>query len=1023
MTPEQLESLVLHSDKTSKLQAAFAALSEKERKALSTSAGRLRNQICRGKANDDASDELKQYLKKRGTNHWNSSVYNNATIAVFALCPVSQLKKNDIFVWNNGDVLQQVILDRKPDWLDDWLEYDLAREFPTTGFSMLRSWIRAGICRKPSSVGYVRKFAGELMALQHRKDLPPNPPISERLLAEPDMLEDVWQLFEVENQAFNTESWLTSNAPANYETWPEALIKLSNNGHLDRQRLLDSSLHGLLLDIKQNQLAGFHKFHVKLTPNREELLARQSDYLALLSHPVGHVVKFALGIAGQMEKLRILDADTFLAEVTAVFMHEVKGNAIAALKLIHRIIKKQPEYVAAGLTAAIEGLKHANIDVQTAGLDVLEGNQSGMTDNHRKALENSLNFVAAASKPGISNLLGDDIAPTAEIPADEDVGRQALEQVLASLTVHEKKALGLDGVAPDNSPGFLPPIAPDILQHRLLPTLEPVQAIVDLDDLIITVSHAVEVVDDSELVERILDGISRLCDQRPDDFNDRVAPLLNRLQSGGGLATQNGIAGGYGGIRLVLADLLLTWLTGKFYKTPDSQYFSQSDTLVPMVTRVRDITLRVLRQQPQQLIGTPTHAGGWIDPVIWTERIISCEQNRVAFDRMDFCLSFLRLTPDNRQQARAQLPRLSGKVKRVVDFALGGDVAPEPEERKDYDIWIAAARGRDPNANWAETFQSLKLKDAWPDSVTPAIYHWKAYTAKRNGYKLPGMDIEIASQAQASQPQDRGASTVNSLIGKLGKVLDLHTATDWERLPSVALNKRSVLKYSWAADINTTWIAQWLACQWPLKPEPVYLQGVDQMVRRIDMDSSNWEPCHGFFHGLFERRRPWQEPAHLLLCTGLAGKNADTRGLAIDALIEGIEYGHADVKLLADILTRLSDGGWLKLNRLSENLLQVAQVSGVHAWAMSELIQGWCLHSSLQQNNIARMLEVLLEVQAMIKQPLHDNCLSALAALTGSSKAAKLAKQLRELQYTDPAFMEDLKRRAITTRVAHYRTD
>jgi hypothetical protein len=38
---------------------------------------------------------------------------------------------------------------------------------------------------------------------------------------------------------------------------------------------------------------------------------------------------------------------------------------------------------------------------------------------------------------------------------------------------------------------------------------------------------------------------------------------------------------------------------------------------------------------------------------------------------------------------------------------------------------------------------------------------------------------------------------------------------------------------------------------------------------------------------LFQRNRPWDEPAHLLLCLGLLAKEVDVRDLAIDALIDG----------------------------------------------------------------------------------------------------------------------------------------
>ena len=77
---------------------------------------------------------------------------------------------------------------------------------------------------------------------------------------------------------------------------------------------------------------------------------------------------------------------------------------------------------------------------------------------------------------------------------------------------------------------FVPPLCFDPMTLPVLSGLERVEPIESVEGLIDAVAHATEQVDSAIEVERILDGISRLCDQKPDDFDRRVAPLIRRIE-------------------------------------------------------------------------------------------------------------------------------------------------------------------------------------------------------------------------------------------------------------------------------------------------------------------------------------------------------------------------------------------------------------------------------------------------------------------------------------------------------------
>lgn len=89
---------------------------------------------------------------------------------------------------------------------------------------------------------------------------------------------------------------------------------------------------------------------------------------------------------------------------------------------------------------------------------------------------------------------------------------------------------------------------------------------------------------------------------------------------------------------------------------------------------------------------------------------------------------------------------------------------------------------------------------------------------------------------------------------------------------------------------------------------------------------------------MFQPERPWGEIGHLLLCIGLIGKDADARGLAVDALIEGINARLFDPALFAATIVQLARGEWVKSNRLGEALILVVPLSPLHAAVVSDAL-------------------------------------------------------------------------------------
>ena len=238
MTPAELEELVMSGD-PEKLAEAVAPLTEEERLKLSITASGLRRDLDKASASieDRTSDQLAETVIM-------------AELAMLAVCRLSRVRRVRVHSY-----ALKILCDRKPAWLDGWIEEILKDEWPEIQWETLRELMRAGVAKKPTSEGYVRLMVQGLPDQWHVKN---HRALSQKLLANPDLLEDeLWHLFKVETQAFRLDhSKGNPHVPANYESWSTAVLRLAADGKIDRQRLLDATVSGLAGGFKKDTISG-----------------------------------------------------------------------------------------------------------------------------------------------------------------------------------------------------------------------------------------------------------------------------------------------------------------------------------------------------------------------------------------------------------------------------------------------------------------------------------------------------------------------------------------------------------------------------------------------------------------------------------------------------------------------------------------------------------------------------------------------------------------------------------------------
>ncbi|MEF8700634.1 MAG: DUF6493 family protein [Candidatus Accumulibacter sp. UW20] len=1015
------------------------ALPIAERRALAPMAARLWREVDGGRVINDWLARLPGASTTRSSTFdrsWRQQ-RDKLSLAVLALCPIAQARQVRWLGLANDDLLLRVVTARDQGWRDAWLRHRLRDELPGLSWALVRRLVREGSCARPTderaAAGYLQLMVSGLNqapAWRRTVYLPP----SAGLLADPGLLDDeVWRLFDTDSNAFDDPR--PPARPADYESWSDALVKLASARRLDRQRLLDASLEGLWKSSNPGVLAGYHRLHARLAPDADELDAREAAYRELLGHRSGAVAGFALRQLTLIARRRPLAAEATLDALLPIFALPTRTAAIAALKLVARLLKALPAEPHAAPLAAAHGalcaaLRHPTSAVQQAAAQILCEHAGAWDDGQRAALLSVADELSSLARGLLGGLLG---KPAKDGPwpppfaagahgeaADDGAGREADEREagassaalnpasrewrcrLQALPPRIRARGGLAGEVDFSAPP--PPLAFAIGDFKVLARLPRMSPIASVDDLIDCVAHAIESIASVDEVERMVDGIARLFNDRPPDFAARTQSLLKRMHTGA-LADARGLVlyGTPNGLR----DLVLTWLEGKLQHTRYPFYLCLCGPMRFIDHRLRDLIRHLDRHGALPPLATPTHARGWIEPRILVERLLDYQSRALRPISSDLIQALLRLAPDGRRDALSRAGELRGEGAAAVRWALGGETGPLVPDRRQAALWIAAGRARSPDDDLGTALAPLELRIPWPDVLQAAQYRWQAVTRTvhphRRELTFPSLDLQVSPTwggGSSAQPGRRWRHRLVRVLRAAGPAWALRSAEPSLSVPT-CLAHEPIPQHSRAVGNSAPWLIEWALTLWPLKIDAALARGAGLMVERLDLGASASEPLHPFLEPLFEVNRPWSELARLTLWLALASRDGDLRRLAIDLLIEGIEDGRAHPHELADVLRRLASGGWLKSSRLNDTLAEVARVSPLHQWTVACVIEAALDVFLVPPGRANVALELLHELLLGIDCGPARATSSRLASIA-SGKAGLAAKAIRALAHRLP---------------------
>src|SRR5262249_31064154 len=250
------------------------------------------------------------------------------------------------------------------------------------------------------------------------------------------------------------------------------------------------------------------------------------------------------------------------------FTHRQKNLSTETLAMLERLSGRHAAARPALLEATSHALAHENADVQSRALKVLE---KYADDVPRATL---LGYVEAVS-------------PTL---------RGRLEALSGLVRVVQDDVRVIEIRAP---------IQPVLSLEHVLAGRTTVAPVASVGELIELAAVLLEGQGDGDDCERFLDGVSRLCDQRPPGFERQTEGLAKRAE-----------ATSVWGTPVPIGYIIQAWTRGRRQRVA-----SPPATFVGFLGgRVEEVAKRAVRGVARPLLALPTHSGGWIDPDVLEAR-------------------------------------------------------------------------------------------------------------------------------------------------------------------------------------------------------------------------------------------------------------------------------------------------------------------------------------------------------------------------------------------------------------------
>lgn len=917
--------LFLKTDKIEKITAFFDGMSEEDRK---------------------------KYLPtvRRWNRESNRDVDRAGVCGLLATGSFSHIKalrlRNPTCV--NPDCFTGVLQSRKPPWTTDFVQWLLER---IDHFVAAEAWLwyrdlyHRELCDRILHVSAIRLFFNTLeydWYDGYRKQEKFSP--TEHLQNDPELLAlEIWKIFE--------EPVVPENMPATKQGTARsgffrAFRELTESGRLSRDQVLASCLKALQLGFHERRESWYLLLFEHLQPTPEELKEHQGQLLNILENRNTVTASKVLDYLKVLEKNGSIEPSDLLNRLSPLLLDRSKGRIKKLLNFINQLARKHKtdlDLVRQIVHFGFEALSHDDAEIQASAMQlVLQYGDMNSFDVSKRLMT-----------------ISDGLAPSVRAMLPKDVKSEIRIEALSSV-----ESMSTTTASPLDE------------RYRVIP-------ISSVAELIETANEYMYQTTKADQLERILNGISRFGLERPEHFSKMVSSLKNIAEQW--LHRDAFFRGEMGNCFVALiftwiddtskAELLIRKMIGDI--ATESVAFDTKTILPVFRRRIAAQIRRLKRQISCPLLDAPTHLGGFIDPIVFVDRLSDLKMDLSTYSDTENQLALLRLAKDNREEALERLNRSNlaedrSEYLEAVRYVLGeadGNVGENTP------LWETAAFARDPTQN-----------------------HDKILTVHR------GLGcFEMLDQAYLfgiSPTSTRGP------VDLLNRLFPIGTKRDMMNFPTVLLHTNP-----YDTGVSGGMCAHWQRTVSPGRLEPYFYVGLDLLIRWEGMD----EMLIPFLEPMLESHVKLSELGTAFVLVALAGQPT-LRQLATDILISAIDADRLGEETFGIALRALFNrefvtqsfkrglnekgvevhGRTLTLSRWAKEFPIIAHCSSRHGEMIRRGLEK--MLNGEPHHNVGPLLNLLYELNVSANKKIRLNeARSYLESFSGSGKTAKLAKKLLEL--------------------------
>ncbi|MDR3617012.1 MAG: DUF6493 family protein [Candidatus Obscuribacterales bacterium] len=913
-----------------------------------------------------------------------------AQMSVLATCALPELKKAGWLGLPEAHLATRILQARKPSWLSKWCSYAL-KEFPATHWLTIYEIEKCGLCKVERDANF---WMSMLCSLPNIVDMYQTILASDEqirmqiwdMLADPDVIRMLAEPEQVAHDLFR-KRWRSGGnifAPKQIgsrkgtEVWHDTLIKLASEGLIDRNRLIDYSFTLLVGVAEREHKKTYYSvsaadFAIKLNREliKEQTASFTDQFTSLLGATHKDVSTYASTVLTAIPSSS-LKVEEICSCIEPAFLNKSKEPADAALKLLSRLAKEQPSQANDYGKAMLAALNHSSKDIHRKALALIDSTKILKEENLFSEFRERVDMLAGMERAQAEKLVADyeTSGSTSREVISKSPGAAKVEDLFARAGALDQRLCELvridDTIQAIKANRFIDnPINLDNLDFPRLNPDAVLKPIDNLDDLIYTFMKVWSGKRDAIELESVLDGVSRLCHERPPEFKSKTEALREKANKSLQDHLAFGLANG-------LTQLAEAWLGDWSNVRPPAQpgsFFSR---------RCLALSKRVSSRISAPLLAAPTHAGGWIDPVIFVQRLKQYFWLKIEPDAADTIQSLLRLAPDNREEALLAAEPIKHEIGDVVRYALGG---AQPVRMVTPEYWVAAFRAREPLGLNKDLLKLIP--HAGPDAAVPATYDIDMAPVEHfatDRYASIGLGLPNFLPVHSLDPNFPGTFETRKL-----PTMEAHAALSGNRsryafYPTVLLH-----------DNANNWFAGNDTYNWLHNRESLLALYAKRVLLNIDSIGSYWR---GDFEFLFDPDISMCGNGRYLLCLAMSSKSSDLARLGLDALIAAVGERRIGADSFGEAMALFIKTGVITAVRWTRGLRDSSRTSSLHAHFAWQAVCTMLTKAQLTSTQQIPFLELLLEIQLEHKFKPDEAFVSSLSGSTASGKGQKLFKGL-----------------------------